>query len=455
MPVSPSEIIPKLHRLLTTFSKETKEAALAKCQEHGFDVNRGTIPLEETLINLDSSVAALAEAIERGKLQQIPLSLQRRILKLVQEVEDSLSRLIGGSDEIINLTDAVEAISAEIWQSRLLELSDEILGFNRRLNEVKQLEVQANASIVKLNEGLSLKPELEQLIANAKSGGATIDSQVSAANASVAQILENAKEAQNTTETANALLAQIRQTDTTASESLSSAKASNGEIATLEQRIKTFFGEIDQSRQAIEALEAHAKETVSKNKASVQELIDQLGALESSIKIQIEKATGYSLFHSFQKRQETLQSSKQWWAIIVFVILAVSVGITIWIAKTTTSFDIAFYLKLSVSLPLIYAIAFSTVQYSRERKLEEEYAFKSNISISLDPYQTLVSRLLKPDDAAEQAKFTAFIIDSISKVFASPTERIFDGATKDANPKNLEKAIKVLGDLLRAIKPGA
>ena len=128
--------------------------------------------------------------------------------------------------------------------------------------------------------------------------------------------------------------------------------------------------------------------------------------------------------------------------------------------------DVAFYLKLSISIPLIYAISFSTVQYSRERKLEEEYAFKSNISISLDPYQELVSRVMKiavvdPEQAKlEQAKFTAFIIESINKVFTSPTERVFESPQKEQpiTDRALEKAIKLvatLAEVAKIAKPGA
>ena len=69
-------------------------------------------------------------------------------------------------------------------------------------------------------------------------------------------------------------------------------------------------------------------------------------------------------------------------------------GIFIWSLQYVHEYNAAFFLKLSISIPLIYGIAFCNVQYARERRLEEEYAFKSNISISLDPYQKLVGGLV-------------------------------------------------------------
>src|SRR5438445_13830554 len=92
----------------------------------------------------------------------------------------------------------------------------------------------------------------------------------------------------------------------------------------------------------------------------------------------------------------------------------------------TKNLDTIFYLKLSMAIPLIYAITFCNLQYSRERRLEEEYAFKANISISLVPYKDLVEKLVNKSNPAEIEKFATFIIESVSKVFTSPTSKIFD-----------------------------
>lgn len=84
-------------------------------------------------------------------------------------------------------------------------------------------------------------------------------------------------------------------------------------------------------------------------------------------------------------------------------------------------YNAAFFLKLSISLPIIYAIAFCNLQYSRERSLEEEYAFKSSISISPDPYQKLVRTVVNTDKPEELEKYTAFLIESVNRVFTPPT----------------------------------
>ena len=101
------------------------------------------------------------------------------------------------------------------------------------------------------------------------------------------------------------------------------------------------------------------------------------------------------------------------------------------------------------ALPLIYAIAFCSLQYSRERRLEEEYAFKSSISISLEPYQKLVEGLIKKESDEELAKYSAFIIESIGRVFTSPTGAIFDDHSKDASAA--APILKAVEDILKIV----
>jgi hypothetical protein len=190
-----------------------------------------------------------------------------------------------------------------------------------------------------------------------------------------------------------------------------------------------------------------------------KELIDELEKLEQQIRDSIRRATGYGLFSSFQTRQQDLVAAKRFWSralttvvgISILFSMALIVDLTWWHPK---DYGAVFFLKLSISLPLIYAITFCNVQYSRERRLEEEYAFKSSISISLDPYRELVEKLVLMDVPEERAKYTAFIIESVGRVFTSPMERVFDDHPKES--KSVEGTLKLvhalLNDVVKLIK---
>ena len=460
-----ASIIPRLSEILTTFTPEAKTAALAKCAELGFDVNRSEIPIEESFINLQTATRILRDAIERQKLNQIPLSLQRRLLEAAEAVTSSLTGFTAGRDEVDIFTNAVERVNAEIWQSRLMDLSPEVLGFQTKLNQLKQQEVEAGQLTSQLREGLATKTELEGIVQRAKDCEQETTAHRTTSAECRTEIEKKLGEVKTIADDANAIRATFEQNVNSISGHLTAAQKSSGEVTSLEERIKAFYAEVDSYRKRIEDTQKGADASVTTNNEKTDALITRLSGLEDAIKVQIQKATGYGLFHSFQTRQEQIKAAKNFWGYVLGGLVALSIGLTLLIAFTHQTFDVVFYLKLSISIPLIYAISFSTVQYSRERKLEEEYAFKSNISISLDPYQELVGRLMKapvadPEQAKlEQAKFTAFIIESINKVFTSPTERVFESPKNEQSvtDKALEKAIKLaekVAEIAKVAKPG-
>jgi hypothetical protein len=203
---------------------------------------------------------------------------------------------------------------------------------------------------------------------------------------------------------------------------------------------------------SLKGFETSAEEVKDSQLKQFEERVRELDVLEARIGKSIERATGYSLFHSFQTRQPEIEKEKRFWSRALAGMVLVSLlasGVFIWSLRYVTVYNAAFYLKLSISIPIIYAIAFCNVQYSRERRLEEEYAFKSNISISLDPYLKLVRELVDANKPEELAKYTAFIIESVNKVFTSPTKVIFDDQAADISTS--QKLMKSVGDLIEPL----
>jgi len=245
-------------------------------------------------------------------------------------------------------------------------------------------------------------------------------------------------------------------------------KESSGHISELEKTQETSFaGQLSESNAKIQEItaqfikdfatvtqefSARADAKMQASDAEAKRLVSQLDELEGRIKDSIDKATGYTLFHSFQKRQLDIGKSKRFWGYMLGALVLISLcasGIFIWSLQYVHEYNAAFFLKLSISIPLIYGIAFCNVQYARERRLEEEYAFKSNISISLDPYQKLVAGLVDKAKPEELAKYTAFVIDSVNRVFTSPTEKIFEDHSGEKN--SAEKLIKALGGFIEPL----
>lgn len=455
------ETINKIWEILTTLTEESQIAVINKCEEYGLDINRGDISISESYINLNHAHDILVDAIEKNKLSQFPISIQKVLLSNLEAISNFQVSILSGKDEIINIVNAIEQLYANIWKYNFHNLSGEFLGYVTKMNQLKNQETKANHLKKELEKGILLKQELEDLLTNIKNSSIEVQSILNNSLANNEHIKQNLDKSIDNAQNSSAHLATIQQNDTAVIQLLSNSKTSSAEINTLELKIKEFFNAITEYKIGMESVAIYAKDNIESNKTETNNLINKLNEIENQIKDQLEKATGFSLFHSFQTRQSKLKESKDKWIYAISFVLAISICLTIFIALTTTSYGIAFYLKLSASIPIVYAITFCSIQYSRERKLEEEYAFKSNISISLIPYKDLVEKLIDSTNPLEREKYTKFIIDSINNVFTSPTDKIFEknnnqSPTSESSLKHFSNSIdaivKPLEPLLKLLK---
>jgi hypothetical protein len=72
----------------------------------------------------------LLDAVQTRKLVQLPLRLQYSLYDQAERIAHQLTSLVNGTDEIVNLVDSVEDITAAIWQYNLHNLSGEVLGLH-------------------------------------------------------------------------------------------------------------------------------------------------------------------------------------------------------------------------------------------------------------------------------------------------------------------------------------
>ena len=558
-PVPPKQnLAQELGRIATTLTDDAQNAALRKCKELSFDTNKGMISLEETLINLSEARDILLDVVEKGKLVQLPLKLQNSLYEQTQRIAQQLTSLVNGTDEVINLVNSVEDITAAIWQYNLRNLSGEVLGLHNKMNQLKAQETLIRQVSREAAEFTSLQDsaknhlnQISQIAAEATSLKASVQVAADGVTGALSKVSENEQKV-------SGIAVQVDQHGTTATQQLASIKQATADVEAIAKKTKELQTEIDTSRESLRDLVGKAQDLLSsthkdaalqlsntktttdelvsasqkavadmttKLEASITEqistlktgldaanssigktrvelegqlatrlkefsevsqkqladedgafkvqltewekdgeeserireaeykkLVDNLDELEGRIRVSIERATGYSLFQSFQKRQLDIAAAKRFWGYALGCVVALALFASIFlIYHLPQAYNAAFYLKLSISVPLIYAIAFCNLQYSRERLLEEEYAFKSNISVSLEPYQKLVEKLIDKDRPEELSKYTAFIIDSVARVYTSPTGQVFE-TQEDKN--SAEKLIKALGGFIEPIIKG-
>lgn len=135
-------------------------------------------------------------------------------------------------------------------------------------------------------------------------------------------------------------------------------------------------------------------------------------------------AVGSALGKTFNERKDELKTSERYWNIATFcsmgLLLIAAVLVYIELYNGTAGNTVAAS-KISLLIPVSAAVWFTASNHNRERKLLEEYAFKSSISLSLDSYRKVLNEELSDN---EKEKISDFLINSIEKIYSSPLENI-------------------------------
>lgn len=204
--------------LCTTLSSEALDAAANKAKANGFKLDRGDVTFTEVVINLASAREVLKDAIDKKKLIQLPISVQKELLSNLQAISKALQGTMNNADEIVNLGNAVELLNTSIWKYGLHNLSDQVLGYQTKLNELKQQEVQAKKlfatleSIVVTSDNLAtLAEQAGQDMAQIEKSKLTIEQEAAAASTARQQAQEEATKASNATNIATQVEAQMAQ----------------------------------------------------------------------------------------------------------------------------------------------------------------------------------------------------------------------------------------------------
>src|ERR1700745_1006022 len=90
------DLLSRIWSISTTLTEEAMAVASAKAKELGFDPNRGLVPLPESFINLSSGRSTIEDAIEKQKLVQLPITVQKELLVNLEAISKSLQGLASG-----------------------------------------------------------------------------------------------------------------------------------------------------------------------------------------------------------------------------------------------------------------------------------------------------------------------------------------------------------------------
>lgn len=218
------------------------------------------------------------------------------------------------------------------------------------------------------------------------------------------------------------------------------------EVKNLQKKSQLLFTEIqsfrDESSKLLESIKSNREESdvMKKN-------IDENLNFSKDKKKEIEDITGLlidaTFSETFERRkreiEDRLYSFSSWKTIFfvstIFLVFLVILPFTPWV--TLDNDNLLRYLinRVFYATPLIFLIAFSASQYSKERDLSEKYAFKAASSAAVRSHIEFLIKTfgVKKEDILEFAK------DTFIKIYKEPYD-----VSDNKKLKNLEDKVKAL-----------
>lgn len=394
-----------------------------------------------------------------GKMAQEQIELIRSSRQQTEAVARKMLTALKGHESA--LTTKLDAFEKSLIQSEA--------DFNAKVTEqFNALKPSIDGIAALLTAGQAdateIKTVLKSVMENSTSVGKIRTELETAASAATAEFTVRKSTADGELATIQALGLQVQKFEADAKtmhQAITDARSKMTEQLT---QITAFYGEIETYRsqmteagKAAQLQLAELGKSTEKSVANLRERTDQVVSTNESlidqIKNHLRKAIGISLFTAFDKRRRLITISSWIWA----GLLLASVGATIWFAfwfvdhiTTVAATDApsnqwaVVYARLVIVAPLAFLVAFTSKRYASERRAEEEWAFKSAISISLDPFRDLIARM------KSEGHETVFVERLVSEIFDNPTKRLYAAAPPKEDKDELDK-LNVIKDALDKI----
>lgn len=237
---------------------------------------------------------------------------------------------------------------------------------------------------------------------------------------------------------------------------LTSSQANKNTIDSLKTNITDLELKISND---IEGYKKRFEDVISQNERSLS-LIEEAECLQNKILSQKEEvetligaAADGSLGSHFKERKEQIRDNVYIFLnIIIFSLLATCV----WVWVVFKDFDINnsdwvhFVINVLRTLPAWFLVWWLISRYTKERKLQEEYAFKSAIAMTMREH----SKLLKSNDSGDIDKRDSqqiMLLKALDNIY-NPPDTNQDKEKDFLPPKNVEAVLSKITDLIKEFR---
>jgi hypothetical protein len=187
---------------------------------------------------------------------------------------------------------------------------------------------------------------------------------------------------------------------------------------------------------------AKEQETIDRNLNDIESNKVELKVTKENIDKLLSEAVGASLFHTFNKRKESLNKPVLYWfigVIVVFILVLVYILTLLYFFIDSGG---SWWEKLSInilrSIPAFIISYFTIHQYNKERNYQEEYAFKSAVALTIEAYSRILTDVNNKDK---------LIMEAVANIYQNPISK---PKTEDIKMQTITDAIKTLKDVVEA-----
>src|SRR5712664_1943106 len=266
-------------RIISTeqrWGSELEPTFLKGWNEEGQSVELGQTVESQAQEQHQTKAKKVVERIEQDILSALDKkSLTQR--QLLTEVSGKSVKILEVLSELVvegNLTNGIELLNTSIWKYGLHNLSDQVLGYQKKLNQIKTQEVQLSKATAELEtaqraavKASSAVSEIEQKKAEALAALEQLKQSSAASNLLGEQLKETATKI-------SAVYSTIQQQEKQSGELTASTKTANNELIALDASIRKFYAEVEEYRNKISQTGEDAANLIRASEASVKKLVD-------------------------------------------------------------------------------------------------------------------------------------------------------------------------------------
>ncbi|HYK75667.1 MAG TPA: hypothetical protein VEV16_01690 [Daejeonella sp.] len=211
------------------------------------------------------------------------------------------------------------------------------------------------------------------------------------------------------------------------------SKKVTSEIVNAKKACESFKTEIELNKKKAKELEIEIASLQSQGKLALGQIEKYKNQSENAygeiLKIyEIAADTGRS--GEFDRRRKALSLELEKWenrlfvttiCLLVFVIVLFIFQLFLyqWKIKEAGN-DVTFYLRFILASPVIFYIVFSTSQYSKVRRLIDQYTFKTTLAVSLQSHLELLINQKAFQQKGHIDSILQFVLDGLKSIYKEP-----------------------------------